>query len=77
VAEEALARCKGARDARAAELGLDPGLLLPNALLERAVQAAREGAPDPLDLADLRRWQEEQLGETLRALLPPPREAFA
>lgn len=75
VAEESLARCKRARDDRARELRIDPGLLLPNALLERAVLAARDGRDDPLDLPELREWQKGQLGAGLRPLLPPPREA--
>jgi ribonuclease D len=73
VAEEALARCKRERDGRAKELGLDPGLLLPNAVLDRAVARSREGEADPLALPELRDWQRALLEEGLRPLLPPAR----
>jgi len=61
--DEVVARLKTVRDAAAARLDLDPGVLCPRERLE-AVARRRAGSVDELaEIPDLRRWQIEQLGE--------------
>jgi ribonuclease D len=61
--DEVVARLKTVRDAAAARLDLDPGVLCPRERLE-AVARRRAASVDELaDIPDLRRWQIEQLGE--------------
>jgi ribonuclease D len=63
--EQRLERLKQMRNDRARELGIEPGVLAPNAaLLALAWQAAPPGRqPDPDQGAELRRWQRIALGE--------------
>jgi ribonuclease D len=61
--DEVVARLKSVRDAAAARLDLDPGVLCPRERLE-AVARRRAASVDELaEIPDLRRWQIEQLGE--------------
>lgn len=62
-------RLKATRNAAAARLGLDPGVLCPKGTLE-AVARAHPGAVDGLtEIPELRRWQGDLLGEEfLKAL---------
>ena len=64
-AEKLLKEFKQARDRKAEELGLDPGFLLPNAVLKAL---ARQKPADLRGLKDsglLKGWQLEVMGETL------------
>jgi ribonuclease D len=69
--DEKVTRLKSVRDAAAARLELDPGVLCSR---ERLENVARSGAKTVADLAavpDLRRWQIEEMGEGfVRALQP-------
>ena len=61
-AEERAARLRAARARRARELGLDPGLLLPNKTIMEIVRAD-PGSPEELALVpQVRAWQVEVLG---------------
>ena len=74
-AEERAVRLKGVRNRRADELGIDRGMLLPNAVL---FEIARREPRSPAELdavPGLRRWQSEALGETLLATLNKRRVA--
>jgi len=68
-AEKLLRRFKAARDRRAAELGLDPGFLLPNAALKELARLK------PRELADMERsgllkgWRLKVMGEALAECL--------
>lgn len=67
--EERVERLKLARNAKATELGLDPGVLCGRPALE-AVARARPGDRAALARVDeLRRWQVEVLGDALLAAL--------
>jgi ribonuclease D len=67
--DDVVARLKSVRDAAAARLDLDPGVLASRERLE-AVARRRPRTLDELrELPDLRRWQADQLGEEfIRAL---------
>lgn len=67
--EARVSRLKAARDRRATELEMDPGVLCPRERLE-AVARRNPGATDELaEVVELRRWQVEVLGEDfIRAL---------
>ncbi len=69
--DDKVGRLKAVRDAAAARLELDPGVLCSR---ERLENVARSGAKTVQDLAavpDLRRWQIEEMGEGfVRALQP-------
>jgi ribonuclease D len=69
--DDKVGRLKAVRDAAAARLELDPGVLCSR---ERLENVARSGAKTVEDLAavpDLRRWQIEEMGEGfVRALQP-------
>ena len=61
-AEERAARLRAARVRRARELGLDPGLLLPNKTIMEIVRA-NPGSPEELArVPQVRAWQVEVLG---------------
>jgi len=63
--EQRLERLKLVRNDRARELGIEPGVLAPNAALlslaQRSVESGRQ--PDASQGAELRRWQHAALGE--------------
>jgi len=61
--EARLARLKALRSERAAAIGLDPGLVCPNAVLSGIARAAPSEATALDDVPDLRRWQREVLGD--------------
>jgi ribonuclease D len=69
--DDRVARLKTVRDAAAARLELDPGVLCSR---ERLENVARSGAKEVADLEmvpDLRRWQIEEMGQDfLKALRP-------
>ena len=69
-AEKILKEFKKARDRRAEELGLDPGFLLPNAVLKAL---ARQKPADLREIEEsglLKRWQMGAMGDALTACLP-------
>jgi ribonuclease D len=69
LAERMLKKLKNARDRRAEELGLDPGFLLPNAVLKAV---ARQNPADQRELEEsglLKGWQMQVIGDTLAACL--------
>jgi len=62
--EERVARLKALRAERAPAVGLDPGLVCPNAVLA-AIARLGPTVPGQLDeVPDLRRWQREIMGDT-------------
>jgi ribonuclease D len=62
-AEEArFERLKALRNQRAAELGLEPGVLCPNGGLQAVARVAPATAADLEGIVDLRRWQIAALG---------------
>ncbi|RJP33308.1 MAG: ribonuclease D [Actinobacteria bacterium] len=68
-AEKILKEFKTARDGRAEELGLDPGFLLPNAVLKAL---ARQKPADKREVKEsglLKEWQMQVMGDTLAACL--------
>ncbi len=69
LAERMLKKLKNARDRRAEELGLDPGFLLPNAVLKAV---ARQNPADQRELEEsglLKGWQMQVIGDTLAVCL--------
>jgi len=76
-ADARLERLKAARNRIAARLDLAPGVACPNGTLE---EIARQ-APTTLDglaaLTSLRRWQREEFGKELLAVVPEPPAAPA
>jgi ribonuclease D len=76
--DDVVARLKTVRDAAAARLDLDPGVLCARERLE-AVARKRPTTVDELtDIPDLRRWQIEQLGvDFVRALRHAPSSSGA
>ena len=68
--EERLRLLKGWREGKARELGIEPGILANNALLEGVA-----GLPDGADACDVipRRWQRELFGDEVEKLLKPGR----
>lgn len=68
-AERIMRRFKSARDRKAAELGLDPGFLLPNATLKELARLKPRGLPDIEASGLLKRWQLKVMGETLAGCL--------
>jgi ribonuclease D len=67
--DDKVARVKAVRDAAAARLELDPGVLCSRDRLEAVVRRAPRTVADLADVRDLRRWQIEVLGEEMvRAL---------
>ncbi len=68
-AERTLRRFKEARDRRAEELGLDPGFLLPNAVLKELARRKPRGLEDIRRSGILKEWQFRVMGEALAASL--------
>jgi ribonuclease D len=58
-------RLRHARDAAAKELSLDRGFLMPRQQLEDTARLRPRDAAGLLDVAEMRRWQVEALGERL------------
>jgi ribonuclease D len=67
--ETRVSRLKAARDRRAAELEIDPGVLCPRERLE-AIARRNPGSPEELaELTEVRKWQVEVLGDDFLAAL--------
>lgn len=69
-AEKLLRRFKEVRDVSAAELGMDPGFLLPNASLKGLARLKPCGLEDIRKSGLLKEWQLRAMGEALAELLP-------
>jgi ribonuclease D len=69
--EERLERLKSVRNAEAERIGLAPGVLAPNGLLE-AIARLDPGTADLSSVEGMRRWQREVVGEKLLAALRNP-----
>jgi ribonuclease D len=67
--EERAERLKKARDAAAEELGLDRGFLMPRQQIEEMARRMPRTEEQMLEVADMRRWQIEALGDRLLAAL--------
>jgi ribonuclease D len=67
--ERRLASLKAWRGPRAKELGLDPGVLCPNASLEAIALANPKTAEDVVAIPELKRWLAESFGEELSGLV--------
>lgn len=67
-------RLKALRNRRAAELGLEPGVICPNGTLQAVARAAPRSVEDLKRVEELRRWQIEALGAAalLAAAAEPP-----
>jgi len=71
--DDIVSRVKSVRDAAAARLDLDPGVLCPRERLEAVARRRPKSVEELADIPDLRRWQIEQLGEDfVRALRDAP-----
>jgi len=71
--DDVVARLKTVRDAAAARLDLDPGVLCARERLEAVARRRPESVEDLSEIPDLRRWQIEELGEEfVRALRDVP-----
>ena len=68
-AEARLTRLKQWRREQAAELEMDPGILINNALLEEIARLAPRRAEELAQLGDLKNWQREVLGTGILAAL--------
>ncbi len=72
-AERVLAKLKGWRDLTSVQMGMDPGVLLPNAALS---ELSRRRPTDEQELAALgimKRWQREQLGHAVLEIIQKTR----
>lgn len=67
--EKLLRRFREARDRRAGELGLDPGFLLPNAVLKELARLKPRSPGDIEESGVLKKWQLEVMGEALAGCL--------
>ena len=61
--DERVARLKSVRDAAAARLELDPGVLCSREKLENVARSGAKSVDDLASVPDLRRWQIEEMGE--------------
>jgi ribonuclease D len=69
--DDRVARLKSVRDAAAARLELDPGVLCSREKLENVARSAAKSIEELAAVPDLRRWQIEEMGAGfLRALAP-------
>jgi ribonuclease D len=76
--DDVVARLKTVRDATAARLDLDPGVLCAREKLEAVARRRPTTVEQLAEVPDLRRWQIEQLGEEfIRALGQGPASAPA
>lgn len=71
--EARLARLKAARTAITERLGLPPGVVCPNSVLEAIARTAPTSLDELGALPGLRRWQVESFGADLLAVLRPAR----
>ncbi len=69
--EERLERLKSVRNAEAARIGLAPGVLAPNGILE-GIARLEPGTTDLSGIEGMRRWQRELVGEKLLAAAKSP-----
>jgi ribonuclease D len=70
--DERVSRLKTVRDAAAARLELDPGVLCSRERLENVARSNAKTVDDLAAVPDLRRWQIEEMGESfIRALNAP------
>lgn len=69
--EARMERLKAVRNAEAERIGLAPGVLAPNGLLE-AIARVEPGTADLTSIEGMRRWQREVVGEKLLAALRTP-----
>jgi ribonuclease D len=71
--DDIVSRLKSVRDAAAARLDLDPGVLCPRERLEAVVRRRPTSVDQLTEIPDMRRWQIEQMGEDfVRALRNAP-----
>ena len=71
--DDIVARLKSVRDAAAARLDLDPGVLCARERLETVARKRPASVDELREIPDLRQWQIEQLGdEFIRALSEAP-----
>ena len=76
--DDKVARLKAARDAAAARLELDPGVLCSRDRIEAVVRRAPGSIDELLEVPGMRRWQAEEVGDAfLRALAKPGAAAEA
>lgn len=71
--EERMDRLKAARNRRADELGLDRGLLVPNAVLMEIARRAPRSEAELAEVPSLKRWQQEAAGAALLEAAGDPR----
>lgn len=65
-----LERLKGARNAAAERLALQPGVLCPNGILEGIAKLEPKGVTELAKVEEMRKWQVEVLGQELVAAIP-------
>ena len=70
-----LERLKAVRNAAATRIGLEPGLVCPNGTLQAIARVAPSHADALAEIPELRRWQQEALGD--RAILAAVSEPVA
>jgi len=76
--DDVVSRLKTVRDAAAARLDLDPGVLCPRERMEAVARKRPTKVEELADIPDFRRWQMEQLGEEfVRALRSAPSSSGA
>ena len=69
--DDRVARLKAIRDAAAARLELDPGVLCSRERLENVARSGAKTLDDLEKVPDLRRWQVEEMGEDFLSALRP------
>jgi ribonuclease D len=65
-------RLKVARNAAAERLGLQPGVLCPNGILEGIARVEPKSVEEMSKVEEMRKWQREALGAELLAAVPAP-----
>jgi ribonuclease D len=70
--DERVSRLKAVRDAAAARLELDPGVLCSRERLENVARSNAKAIDDLATVPDLRRWQIEEMGESFVRVLNAP-----
>ena len=65
-----LERLKAARNAAAERLGLQPGVLCPNGILEGIARVEPKSVDEMSNVQEMRKWQREVLGAELLAAMP-------
>jgi ribonuclease D len=61
--DDRVAKLKAVRDAAASRLDLDPGVLCSRERLENIARSGAKTTGDLVSVADLRRWQIEEMGQ--------------